>query len=65
MEFIECLGEKGEFSIWIQVKIMIKSDQKLLGILDSLIYEYLLACGDPLEELGGDHLGDWKIEVFI
>jgi hypothetical protein len=36
-----------------------------LGISDSLIYEYLLAHGDPLEELGGDHLGDWKIEVII
>jgi hypothetical protein len=57
--------EREEFSIWIQVKIMIKSDQNLLGISDSLIYEYLRALGDPLEELGGDHLGDWKIEVFI
>jgi Zn-finger nucleic acid-binding protein len=35
----------------------------MCAISDSLIYEYLKALGDPLEELGGDHLGDWKIEV--
>ena len=43
-------------------KLQGKSDQKHGIALDSLIYEYDAAFGDPLEHLGGDHLGSWKLE---
>jgi hypothetical protein len=39
-----------------------KYDKNLVKILDSLIYEYDKSKGDPLAALGGDHLGDWKLE---
>src|SRR4051794_25042618 len=43
-------------------KLQGKSDQKHGISLDSLIYEYDAAFGDPLEHLGWDHLGSWKLE---